>query len=105
MIQHSFKKINIFIMPKTFYISNAQHIVVTSKYIKKVFFIADIPRNLMEGFNRELIQSKLKEMGMDNIAEKLNNISDKEIEKMIRSNPGILKKASQMMKGGIPKNE
>jgi len=54
----------------------------------------------MEGFNKELIQSKLKEMGMGSIADKLDKLSEKEIEKMIRSNPGILKKATDMMKGG-----
>jgi len=65
-----------------------------------VFFISDIPNNFMEGFNKELIQSKLKEMGMGSIADKLDKLSEKEIEKMIRSNPGILKKATDMMKGG-----
>lgn len=56
----------------------------------------------MQGFNKELVQSKLKELGMKDIASKLNNLSNEEIEKMIKTNPAILKKASEMMKGGNP---
>lgn len=56
----------------------------------------------MQGFNKELVKNKLKELGMESIASKLNNLSNDEIEKMIRSNPQILKKASEMMKGGNP---
>ena len=48
------------------------------------------------------MQSKLKELGMKDIASKLNNLSNEEIEKMIKTNPAILKKASEMMKGGNP---
>ena len=67
-----------------------------------MFFISDIPNNFMQGFNKELIQSKLRELGMESIASRLNDMSNAEIEKMIRSNPIILKKASEMMKGGNP---
>ncbi len=56
----------------------------------------------MQGFNKELVQKKLIELGMGDIASKLSNLSDKEIEKMIRSNPAILKKASEILKGGKP---
>ena len=56
----------------------------------------------MQGFNKELIQARLRELGMGNIASRLNDLSNEEIEKMIRSNPQILKKASEMMKGGNP---
>lgn len=56
----------------------------------------------MQGFDKKLIQSKLRELGMESIASKLNDMSNAEIERMIRSNPLILKKASEMMKGGNP---
>ena len=54
----------------------------------------------MKGFDRKLVQGKLNEMGMGDIARKLSTLSDKEIENMIRKNPAILKKASELMKGG-----
>ena len=56
--------------------------------------------NFMQGFNKRLVQDKLKEIGMGDIAKKLDALSEKEIEQMIRSNPAILKKASEIMKGG-----
>ena len=67
-----------------------------------MFFISDIPNNFMQGFDKKLIQSKLRELGMESIASRLNDMSNAEIERMIRSNPLILKKASEMMKGGNP---
>jgi len=54
----------------------------------------------MKGFDKLLVQDKLKELGMGDIAKKLDALSDKQIEQMIRSNPEILKKASEIMKGG-----
>lgn len=67
---------------------------------RTVFFIADIPKNFMQGFDKVLVQKKLRELGMGDIAQKLDTLSEKEIERMIRSNPLILKKASEIMKGG-----
>ncbi len=61
-------------------------------------FITD--NNFMQGFNKRLVQDKLMEIGMGDIAKKLDALSEKEIEQMIRSNPAILKKASEIMKGG-----
>jgi len=54
----------------------------------------------MQGFDKVLVQKKLIQLGMGDIAQKLDSLSEKEIEKMIRSNPQILKKASEIMKGG-----
>ncbi len=54
----------------------------------------------MKGFDKVLVMNKLRELGMQDIANKLSTLSDKEIERMIRSNPAILKKASEIMKGG-----
>jgi len=56
----------------------------------------------MQGFNKQLVQNKLRELGMGELANKLNNLSEQEIEKLIRANPSILRKASEMMKGGNP---
>ncbi len=56
----------------------------------------------MQGFDKELVQSKLRELGMADIATRLNDLSDEEIKRMIANNPQILKKASEIMKGGNP---
>lgn len=55
---------------------------------------------LMDGFNKAQVMDKLKEIGMGDIARKLDSLSEKEIENMLRSNPAILKKAREIMKGG-----
>ena len=85
---------NSYIVP-SFYI-----LYYTTYYIRKVFDISGIPNDFMKGFDRKLVQGKLNEMGMGDIARKLSTLSDKEIENMIRKNPAILKKASELMKGG-----
>ena len=56
----------------------------------------------MKGFNKELVKSKLKELGMNEIAEKLTNMTESEIERKISQNPDVLKKASEILKGGNP---
>jgi hypothetical protein len=53
----------------------------------------------MQGFDKELVKNKLSELGMHDISKKLSSMSEKEIERMIRSNPDIIKKASEIMKG------
>lgn len=68
--------------------------------VKDGVFVSDIPQNFMQGFDKRLVQNKLREIGMEDVAKKLDALSEKEIEKMIRSNPAILKKASEIMKGG-----
>ena len=67
-----------------------------------MFDIPTIPENFMKGFNKELVQSKLKELGMNDIAQKLNDMTESEIEKKITQNPNILRKASEILKGGNP---
>ncbi len=67
---------------------------------RTVFFISDIPNNFMNGFDKVLVQKKLRELGMGDIALRLDSLSEAEIEKMIRTNPLILKKANEIMKGG-----
>ncbi len=54
----------------------------------------------MQGFNKRLVQDKLREIGMGDIAKKLDTLSENEIERMIKANPAILKKAQEIMKGG-----
>ena len=54
----------------------------------------------MQGFDKRLVQNKLREIGMGDIANKLDALSEKEIERMIKSNPAILRKAEEIMKGG-----
>lgn len=60
----------------------------------------NIPKNFMQGFDKRLVQNKLREIGMEDVAKKLDSLSEKEIERIILSNPDILRKASEMMKGG-----
>ncbi len=67
-----------------------------------MFDISNIPKNFMQGFNKELVQRKLKELGMNDIAEKLNSMTESEIEKRVTQNPDVLKKASEILKGGNP---
>ncbi len=69
-----------------------------NNYQRTVFYIAD--NNFMQGFNKRLVQNKLREIGMGDIAKKLDTLSEKEIERMIKSNPAILRKAEEIMKGG-----
>ncbi len=59
----------------------------------------NIPKNFMQGFDKRLVQNKLREIGMEDVAKKLDILSEKEIERIILSNPDILRKASEMMKG------
>ena len=51
--------------------------------------MAEIPNDFMKGFNKPLILQKLKEIGMGDVA-----------KTMLRANPSILRKATEMMKGG-----
>ncbi len=67
-----------------------------------MFDISDIPENFMKGFNKELVQDKLRQLGMNDIAKKLDQMTNAEIKKKISQNPNILKKASEIMKGGNP---
>ena len=62
--------------------------------------MAEIPNDFMKGFNKPLILQKLKEIGMDDVAKKLDALSETQIETMLRANPSILRKAAEMMKGG-----
>lgn len=55
--------------------------------------------NITDGFNKAQVMDKLKELGMGDIAKKLDALSEKEIENMLRSNPAILRKAREIMKG------
>lgn len=72
------------------------------KYIvKAVFFIDRIPNDFMQGFDKRAVTDKLNEMGLGDVAKKLNTLSDGELERMIRQNPQILRKAAEMMKGGF----
>ena len=67
---------------------------------RTVFFMAEIPNDFMKGFNKPLIMQKLKEIGMGDVAKKLDALTEAQIETMLRANPSILRKATEMMKGG-----
>ncbi len=53
----------------------------------------------MDGFDKGEVLRKLREMGMDSVANKLERMSDKEIERLLISNPQILKKAAEILGG------
>ena len=56
------------------------------------------PQKVAEEINKEI--KKLKEIGMGDVAKKLDALSETQIETMLRANPSILRKATEMMKGG-----
>ena len=62
--------------------------------------MAEIPNDIMKGFNKPLIMQKLREIGMGDVAKKLDSLSETQIETMLRANPSILRTATEMMKGG-----
>ncbi len=55
--------------------------------------------SVMDGFDKGEVLRKLREMGMDSVANKLERMSDKEIERLLISNPQILKKAAEILGG------
>lgn len=56
--------------------------------------------NFMEGFDKREVQKKLRELGMGNLADKLEPMSNQAIESMLRQNPQILKKALEIFNNG-----
>ena len=79
---------------------------MNNNYEKELEFIKNAARgsgkvnknadNFMDGFNKQDIQRRLRELGMGNIADKLEPMSSQMIENMRRSNPQILKKAMEI---------
>ena len=49
--------------------------------------------------DKAAVESKLREMGMGDIADKLNHTDSEEIIRMLRANPEVLIKVNQMMGG------
>ena len=62
--------------------------------------MADIPKNFMQGFDKALVEQKLREMGMKDVAQKLSRLSEEDIKRLVLSNPEVIKKASEIIKGG-----
>lgn len=60
--------------------------------------------DMMKSFDKAAVQQKLKEIGMNDIAQKLERLSKSDIEKIISSNPQILKKAEQIINDRGNKN-
>lgn len=58
----------------------------------------EIEKRLRE-IDKSAVESKLREMGMGDIADKLSRTNNEEILRMLRANPGVLKKVNQMMGG------
>lgn len=61
------------------------------------------PDEVIKNFNKAAVQSKLREIGMGDIAKKLDALSDADIARLINSNPQILKKAEQIINDGRKK--
>ena len=62
---------------------------------------ADItPQSLMDSFDKTEIMKKLKELGMDSVANRLSAMSEGEIERIIKTNPQIIKKAKDILNDG-----
>lgn len=49
--------------------------------------------------DKAAVESKLREMGMGDIADKLKRTDSEEIIRMLRANPDVLRKVNQMMGG------
>lgn len=56
--------------------------------------------NFMDGFNKSEVQKKLRELGMGNLADRLEPMSNQAIETMLRQNPQIIKKALEILNNG-----
>lgn len=56
--------------------------------------------SVMDGFDKRAVLKRLREMGIDAVANKLEPMSEKDIERLIGKNPEILKKASEILKNG-----
>lgn len=56
--------------------------------------------NFMDGFNKSDVQKKLRELGMGNLADRLEPMSNQAIENMFRQNPQIIKKALEILNNG-----
>lgn len=61
---------------------------------------SQIPKIPTSGFDKKEVQKRLKELGLDSLAEKLESMSNETIENMIKQNPQIIKKASEILNGG-----
>ena len=58
------------------------------------------PDELMKNFDKSAVQKKLREIGMGDVAGKLDLLNENDIAKLISSNPQILKKAMQIINEG-----
>ena len=67
---------------------------------KKCSIKSTNPEELMKNFDKNAIQKKLCEIGMGDIAKKLEGLNENDIKKLINSNPQILKKAMQIISDG-----
>ncbi len=56
--------------------------------------------SLMDGFDKRAVQKRLIELGMGDIARKLESMTEADIERQLRANPLILKKAREIMRNG-----
>ena len=59
-------------------------------------------RQKIKGINKNEVIKKLNSMGLGSAAKMLERMSDEDILRELSKNPAILKKASEMMKGGNP---
>ena len=67
---------------------------------KKCSIKSTNPEELMKNFDKNAVQKKLREIGMGDIAKKLEGLNENDIKKLINSNPQILKKAMQIINDG-----
>lgn len=55
------------------------------------------PKEFMKNFDKAAVQKKLREIGMGDIAKKLDGLSESDITRLVNSNPQILKKAAEII--------
>lgn len=71
---------------------------MNNKFNQKPLTHEELKREIAR-IDKSAVEKKLRQMGMKDIADKLNRTSNEEIMKLIQNNPDILKKVNQMMGG------
>lgn len=55
-------------------------------------------KNKLRSVDRNQAMNKLRAMGLGNVADRLKNVSDEELMKMVSQNPALLKKINSFLK-------
>ena len=73
---------------------------MNNNYNKKSLTDEEVKKQIAH-IDKAAVEKRLRQMGMKDIADKLNRTSNEEIIKMLQNNPEVIKKVNQIMGGGI----